>query len=146
MSSTVIKTVEGEVLYMLKSWNEWREATYRETVEAAVKMDFALHDGDFACMDLCKAKLAGAQIERGDFHLCTLTGANLRQANLRGADFQNAGASEVNFRGANLRDADFRGARLYDADFRGADLRGAKFEDAQLRGALFDDDASDRVA
>ena len=146
MSSTVIKTVEGEVIYILKSWNGWREATYRETVEAAVKMGIALHDGEFASMDLCKAKLAGAQIERGYFHLCTLTGANLRRANLRGADFRNAGAMDVSFRRANLRDADFRDARLYDADFRGADLRGAKFEGAQLRGALFDDDASDKVA
>jgi uncharacterized protein YjbI with pentapeptide repeats len=104
---------------------------------------------DLAEVDLRKAALRGAHLERVDLsraHLerafligAHLEGANLYGAhlegNLRGAQLQGASLLRAHLEGADLRGAHLEGAQLITAQLEGANLYGAQLEGAILSGA-----------
>lgn len=121
-------------------------------------------DVTFKDTNLCRARLAGANLEGYDLSrdngMCgvLLDGADLSGAFLTGSDLhgqylRNMDLSDANLRHANLSDCDLRGADLSEAwlmhadlsdcdlsdcDLTGADLTGAVLRDANLTGADLD--------
>ena len=77
----------------------------------------ALHQANFAGLDLSKAVLQDAQ----------LPGANFAHANLSGADLR-----FIDLRRTNMEQADLHGANMTVADLRGAHLNRANFSEARL--------------
>ena len=64
-------------------------------------------------------------VERGDWSLVGLPGADLRRATFRGARMREVDLVGARLDGAAVRDTDLSGALTHEASFRGTDLRGS---------------------
>jgi hypothetical protein len=80
---------------------------------------------DPRCVDLRRAELRGAQLQKADPFLANLTEAQLHDAQLQGADLTMATLVRADLIRAQLQGSDLRHARLEHADLRGAQLKGA---------------------
>ncbi len=87
-----------------------------------------LTDGSMIGVDLKKASLQNAILERAVLAEVDFEGANLEGAILMSADLRRARLVNVNFQGAKLWDAS-----MQDANLEGANLKGAGLTDDQLR-------------
>ncbi|MFE2719129.1 pentapeptide repeat-containing protein [Streptomyces mirabilis] len=95
-------------------------------------------------VDLRRASLTGARLDKANFRHANLASAWLVDAVLADTRLVNADLRRANLQGASLARADLRGAHLQDADLqrailRGADLRGTDLTGAQLDGADLSD-------
>jgi Pentapeptide repeats (8 copies) len=88
-----------------------------------------LDDAIVRHVNLARAWLSGARLERSE-----LVDSDLRQAKLDGAHLAHADLRSAHLQGADLRDATLRHANL-----RGANLTGAHLEGADLSGVQADD-------
>jgi hypothetical protein len=80
---------------------------------------------DPRCVDLRRAELRGAQLQKADPFLANLTEAQLHDAQLQGADLTMATLVRADLIRAQLQGSDLRHVRLEHADLRGAQLKGA---------------------
>jgi hypothetical protein len=135
------------------SWHGVKCAVSTYRVVAGVSRDACIDQRIYAAVVRYSGgaiRLAGADLQRGDFQGADLRGADLlmvdlryadlacadlRGADLRNSDLRGAHSSGANLSGADLCGADLSGADLSDVDLRGADLRGADLSGADLRGA-----------
>ena len=88
-----------------------------------------LSSSDLSHVDLCQARLEGA-----DLSLARLESARLRNASLDGADLSEAVLIEADLRRASLRGARLEGARLTRSDLAYAALEGAHAPGAWFHG------------
>jgi len=102
----------------VKVWNKWRKKNSSIVI------------------NLKKANLKGAILERVDFSDADLRGANLRGAKLFAADFNSANLSDADLEGAELEGADLSKANLTEAILDRADLTDASLIEANLTDAL----------
>lgn len=119
MSSTVIKNLQGEILY---------ESTTAADLQTSIK--------EAAQNGVC---LCGAYLYAANLRNINLRGADLRGADLRGADLRGANLCHGNLYAANLRDADLSYADLRSVHMCNADLCNANLQNTVLhRGDLRD--------
>jgi len=132
-------------------WNQWRE----QHPNAVPDLRGLILVGKFIRgLNLTRARLDGAIMERTDLAGVHLERASLKEASFRYADLSNVHAEKANlsgadFRGATLHQGDFRKtnclndtrftlASLHEADFTGAKMTEANFSRANLTKACFD--------
>jgi Pentapeptide repeats (8 copies) len=95
-------------------------------------------------VDLRRAQLRGAHLERVDLRFALLEQADLRDAYLGGALLEGADLRGAHLGGALLEGADLRGAHLGGALLEGAGLRGAHLKQANLGGARLEGAVADK--
>ncbi|MFI5475800.1 pentapeptide repeat-containing protein [Streptomyces cacaoi] len=89
-------------------------------------------------LDLRRANLTGARLDKANFRHANLASAWLVDAVLADSRLVNADLRQANLQGATLARADLRDAHLQGADLQCANLRGADLRGANLDGALLD--------
>ncbi len=78
-----IKAKDGNTIY-----SSQKDATFRETIEEAVKTGISLADADLHATDLYSVDLSNADLRDADLRGALLTRANLKNADMTGADTQ----------------------------------------------------------
>lgn len=106
---------------------------------SCVAADFAsadLNDAIFHCVELSRARFAGALLADARFEECRMIGADL--TSLRGLTvtlrIKECNLQLANFQDTDLRGADLTGSDLTEADLRGTDVRDAVFSRCRLHG------------
>lgn len=120
-----------EQLALLKAgvegWNKWR----REEPDTEID----LWRADLSWANIDRANLSGANLREANLSFAHLSETNLSGANLSNASLNFAHLNEANLSGANLDNAKLIKADLSGANLREADLIGAKLESANLSEA-----------
>jgi uncharacterized protein YjbI with pentapeptide repeats len=107
----------------------------RDAVLDRVKRGTKLERADLQGIDLSKASLAKALMDRTDLDGANLEAADLSGASLKRATLREAYLAGANLSGANLENADLEGAKLERAILAGANLARCNLEGAILTGA-----------
>lgn len=123
------------------SWNLWRTENPMERIDLC---EARLNGADLRNFNLMEAllregELAGAHLGGANLTAATLTSADLREAHLERATLVRADLWRADLRGADLRAGDFRNARVREASFGRAMLIDVNLTGADLEGAIFDE-------
>jgi uncharacterized protein YjbI with pentapeptide repeats len=89
-----------------------------------------LINNDYHVISLSDADLRGAALQGLDLRDTNLFGANLTGADLRDTNLSYATLNYTNLANANLAQADLHGSDMHFSDFTGANLAGANLKDA----------------
>jgi uncharacterized protein YjbI with pentapeptide repeats len=112
-----------------------------EAVRARLLQSYArgasLAEGDWACLDLARRPLDGADLRGALLEQVDLRGASLRGADLRGAILARARLEDADLSGANLEGANLGAVRADRALFRQANLNRAQLSRGRFSGAQF---------
>lgn len=148
----VVIHTRGELSWIVqdRGWSPMRPLTQLGEVEklwdgqAIDLRQVGIFEAVLSQVDLNRANLSGALIERCAFNDANFTFSNLSSAHIggcsfRGADFGAADLSdsditEADFRNANLQGAKLSGALIISADFRGAVLIQSRMDAATVLG------------
>jgi uncharacterized protein YjbI with pentapeptide repeats len=105
------------------------------TVVAALAAKCSLSNADLRNADLSNADLSNADLRNADLSNADLSNADLSNADLGNADLSNAYLSNADLSNAYLSNADLRNADLSNADLSNAYLSNADLRNAYLRNA-----------
>ena len=123
-------------------WNQWRKDNpgvqpdlYAANLKGLICTGMDLSRALLSVAILNKANFSGANLRQANLSSANLTEAVLSRALLQGADCRGTNLSRVDLCGAVLTDVDLRSALLVGANFRETDLRGANLSSTLLQMA-----------